>query len=363
MSEVNKRKKIKKSKVPGQKNPFDTALKSIFSKKDNFASVFNTLCFKENKIDVSKLRDQNSVETVTVTLSDGTVMTLQLFRDCVMLHDDLHNFNLCVFCTENQNDIDYFIPVRNMLYDVLDYCSMADVIKHQHRAAGDCVGSGEFLSGFRRGDKLYPVFTLVIYYGEKPWDGPRSLKDILYPMSDELDAFVQDYKCTIIDIKELQESQVESLSEDLRVLLNLLRHTYNNTLKEYCTGNPELKNVSDDVSVAFSYASHNKKLQKYVDAELKKGGVDMESIFRRFEEDAIQKGKNEGMSIGWEKGKLEGKLEGKAEDVIRLLAHGFEAHNISMLLNIPLKDIDDIIHNNQDEISRITEEIKSENIR
>ncbi len=83
----------------------------------------------------------------------------------------------------------------------------------------------------------------------------------------------------------------------------------------------------------------------------------MESIFKRFEEDAIQKG----IGIGWEKGKLEGKAEGKAEDVIRLLAHGFEAHNISMLLNIPIKDIDDIIHNNQKEISKIAREIKPEN--
>ncbi len=103
----------------------------------------------------------------------------------------------------------------------------------------------------------------------------------------------------------------------------------------------------------------------------------MESIFRFFKQDAVDEGiiigeklgieKGEklgiekGEKLGIEKGRAEGKTEGRAEDVIRLLANGFEAHNISMLLNIPVKDVEDIIKDKQEEIARIAEEIKSEN--
>ncbi len=181
-----------------------------------------------------------------------------------------------------------------------------------------------------------------IYYGEKPWDGSRNLKDLMYPMSNDLDALVQDYKCKIIDIKDLENRQINSLSRDLRQLIYLLKHTYDNTLKDYCTNNPDLKNVSDDVSMAISSISHNKKIKKYIDSNLNKGGVNMESIFRNFENDAIQKG------IGI----------GRAEGVIRLAANGFETRNISRLLDISNKDVEIIINEHKEEIAEIAKNIK-----
>ncbi len=97
----------------------------------------------------------------------------------------------------------------------------------------------------------------------------------------------------------------------------------------------------------------------------------MESIFRFFKQDAVDEGIIIGEKLGIEKGKAEGKAEGRAEGkaegraeaVIRLLANGFEAHNISMLLNIPAKDVEDIIKDNQEEITRIAEEVKSADSR
>ena len=30
------------------------------------------------------------------------------------------------------------------------------------------------LSGFSREDRIHPVFTIVLYYGQEPWDGART---------------------------------------------------------------------------------------------------------------------------------------------------------------------------------------------
>ena len=39
--------------------------------------------------------------------------------------------------------------------------------------------SKEFLSGLRKDDRLMPIITAVVYLGEEPWDGPKSLYDML----------------------------------------------------------------------------------------------------------------------------------------------------------------------------------------
>ena len=37
----------------------------------------------------------------------------------------------------------------------------------------------EFLSGLKKGDRLIPVISLVIYYSPDSWDGPRTLHEML----------------------------------------------------------------------------------------------------------------------------------------------------------------------------------------
>ena len=50
-------------------------------------------------------------------------------------------------------------------------------------------------------DKFLPVITLVLYYGEKDWDGPRSLYDMLV-IPDRIKHFVGNYPINIIQMKD-----------------------------------------------------------------------------------------------------------------------------------------------------------------
>ena len=78
---------------------------------------------------------------------------------------------------ENQTDIHYAMPVKNAIYDALQYGRQVSDIAARHRAdrkkhseTEKKVSGGEYLSGFYKEDRLTPVITLVIHFGAKEWD-------------------------------------------------------------------------------------------------------------------------------------------------------------------------------------------------
>ena len=74
------------------------------------------------------------------------------------------------------------MPVRNIIYDALQYGKQVADIAAKHRASeGDSKGHsrGEYLSGFYKEDKFTPVITLVLHFGANEWDGPLSLHEMM----------------------------------------------------------------------------------------------------------------------------------------------------------------------------------------
>ena len=87
---------------------------------------------------------------------------------------------------EDQSDIHYAMPVKDMVYDSLHYASQVEEAARSHRredkkiredkarakecgleegVTGKKLSSGEYLTGFYKEDKLIPVITLVVYFG------------------------------------------------------------------------------------------------------------------------------------------------------------------------------------------------------
>lgn len=52
----------------------------------------------------------------------------------------------------------------------------------------------------KKSDRFYPVITLTVYYGEKPWDEPTSLHEML-DIPKELEPFVNDYKILLVEAR------------------------------------------------------------------------------------------------------------------------------------------------------------------
>ena len=102
-------------------------------------------------------------------------------RICYYCHKYYGKTAYCILAVENEDKINYAMPVKDGLYDFLQLAKQVNEIARSHkefRDKGRKPSADEYLSGFWKDDKLYPVITVVVYYGADRWDGLLSLKDM-----------------------------------------------------------------------------------------------------------------------------------------------------------------------------------------
>ena len=89
---------------------------------------------------------------------------------------------LCaVICIENQRDIDYSQVARQFIYDAYSYNQQLTDIRKLHvevEKTKDRKDRNRY-RGFYPGDRLLPVITICVYYGEEPWDAPVDLAELM----------------------------------------------------------------------------------------------------------------------------------------------------------------------------------------
>ena len=87
-----------------------------------------------------------------------------------------------------------------MLYDALQYARQVEQTGRKHREKKEYgrSGSGEFLAGFYKEDRLLPVITLFISFSPEEWDGPRSLWEMMEMEDTELRSKLPDYRINLV---------------------------------------------------------------------------------------------------------------------------------------------------------------------
>ena len=185
----------------------DIFTKEYMSNPKYFADAFNYYFFKGKQgVKPEDLIVCDTAELLAYDDEDDMIPN-QKFRDVlkmwtVMTSEDASYMLLGI---ENQASIHYAMPVRSMLYDALNYSSQVNETGKKHREKKDAKGD-EFLSGFRKSDVIKPVFTLVIYWGTKEWDAPKSLFEMMYikdEMTEIVREYVNDYKVHVIVPSEI----------------------------------------------------------------------------------------------------------------------------------------------------------------
>jgi len=219
----------------------DTEGKKYLSDNEIFADAFNYLIYGGKQvIKATELREIDTTE-LAVPYGNNAKAPVQKYRDILKLWNAMMDDDAIyvILGAELQDKVHYGMPVKDGLYDMLGYSKQIEEIRRSYRKqreenAGEITAedgvlkikltSEEFLSGLRKGDKLIPIITAVVYFGDTPWDGPRSLHDMLDFRNDAIKSYVPDYKLNIISPADMEDEEFAKFSTDLGFAMEVIKH-------------------------------------------------------------------------------------------------------------------------------------------
>lgn len=295
---------------------YDVLMGKYLSNRERFADFFNGVLFggeqvvdpdmlergagdyqaagKENQKPGDRSKDVNSCRR------KGFVE--KKYRDLKMKCD--FKGMLRVFAMENQNQVDYTMPLRRMEYDMFEYLEQLRNIKNTHKTEGTSLKGAEKLCGIKKTDRLIPVYTICLYHGEADWDGPKNLADMMqFDENDEMKKYFTDYPMRLFCVNEHQDFQI--FHTELRQLFRVLQCRKNKeqllllleNTKEY----QHLSEETYEIITAFLNIPELWNIREQFRQKNKSEEYNMCQAIQELRESERREGKNEG--------RIEGRIE------------------------------------------------------
>ena len=342
----------------------DTVLKEFFRKPEYFADVFNGVCFQGKQV----ILPEHLVEIdtdISHTRRKGEKWSESLVRMRDIAKRATFQLNFVVLGQELQTYIDYAMPLRVNMYDTSSLYLEFNRIKDTHKIRKTKMNRDEFLSGMTKEDKLHPVITIVIYVGEKEWDGARSLKEMFVDVPEELKPHLPDYKMKLLEVHHFEKYPFQN--KEVKTLFGVLKRCYEKEWKkleqEYPKISVEVAEVIESV-VQFDGLSEMKEEQEgeivmcQAMAELKhqywlegrdegrNEGERLGLLRGRSEGEklGLLRGRSEGEKLGLLRGRSEGEKLGRNQGILfsakKMLENGISYEQIEKMLGVTKKEIE-----------------------
>ena len=212
---------------------------------------------------------------------------------------------------ENQTNVHYAMPVRNMLYDALNYSAQVKDADKKHRVAKEHKSDAEFLSGFHKDDRLTPVITITLYWGNDAWDAPRTLHEMFLEVDEQLKCFLPDYVMNLVVPSEILD--FEKFHTELGDVLAAIKASGNeSSMAQFLEENSHFSKLDNE-----SIRIINKFINTDIPMNQEEGVTDVCKAW----DDHLERGRREGRA----EGRTEGRTEGKREVLVSLVNDGLLA--------------------------------------
>ncbi len=220
----------------------DLTNKKCLSDNERYADLINGLLLDgQQKVLPGDLQDMDSQSVVWKGwFFKNKDNYRQLSRD--MIKKAAFGVNFLVIGVENQEEVHYLMPVRTMSYDAAEYERQTRIIRKRVRKQKGLTGA-EYLSGFRKTDKLHPCITIILYYG-KQWDGSKDLHGLLdfTDIPPKLKEYINNYPIHIFDISRLDNTDI--FQTDLKQIFDFIRYAKDKKkLKELIQNDPAYQDM------------------------------------------------------------------------------------------------------------------------
>ena len=286
----------------------DIAEKTLEEYNDVFADIANVILFGGEQI----IHEDELEDAVPYSMYKVDDKVHEQERDCAKYWKK-HKVRIALCGLENQTVQDNDMPLRVIGYDGAAY--RAELLDDSQRVR-------------------YPVITLVLYFGDKPWTAYRRLKEC-FEVDERLEPFVNDYKINVVEVSFLTEEQVKMFKSDFRIIADFFVQSHNGKYK------PSEDNIhhADEVFKLMSVLTGDKRFDEsynnYINMNKNsQGDVKMCKVL----DDLI----NEGIEKGIEKGHSEGSLAAKLEDAHNFLKLGLSAELVAQGTGLPISEVESL---------------------
>ena len=290
----------------------DVTEKLLADYNDVFADIVNVLLFDGEQIvaadDLETVKDRSQYK------ADGRIHEQE--RDVSKLLKS-GKTTITLFGFEHQTATEKFMPVRQIGYDGQSYRAQ---LLHDNPG------------------HIYPVITLVLYFGTTPWNYSHHLTDLM-EIPERFEPYVSDYEMkNLYEIAFLTPEKVKLFRSDFRYVADyLIQKRMTNDYKP----SADLLQHVDETLKLMSVLTDDRRFEEVIEELPGKGGTSMCTVLDKVE----NKGREEGKLEGLAQGKLEGLAQGKLEGMIQVYYKElhYSADQIAGKLDAPVDRIQEII--------------------
>ena len=315
----------------------DSAFKEFWRDNQRFADLFNGAVFGGRKvIRPESLHEMDTDVSGTIRLGNRDE-SLERRRDVIKKFAAGMAFVL--LGVESQQHVHYAMPLRNMLYDGMGYLKE---YRSFPKRSENFKTSDEFLSKMKKEDKLHPIITLTVYYGEIPWDGPLSLRDMMSEIPKEMESAFCNYDMNLLEVRKSGEYIFHN--KDVAMAFDFTRAVFENRTDEVIQKYKDVK-AGEEV---WHFIDTMIDTEKMVEKTYIQGSGNMCEGLRLWAQEKADKaelaGFNSGLSQGISQGRQEGELAGQKMIIDRMIENNLPLDKIAQLIGFPVEKIQEILN-------------------
>ncbi|HIV12819.1 MAG TPA: Rpn family recombination-promoting nuclease/putative transposase [Candidatus Pullilachnospira stercoravium] len=185
----------------------DVIAKEYLQDPGRFADLLNAEWFQGNPVLGPENIREKKGRSARIHRKAGRIRTAETTGD--VAKEVVLKGKIIWVMLEAQSDIHFAMPVRIANEESMRYQEQWRNLRNQHRSRKDLKGT-EYISGFGKSDRLIPVITLILHLGSKPWEGARSLKELMdltgWPR--RACEMIEDQRIHLIDVRRYPHPEV-----------------------------------------------------------------------------------------------------------------------------------------------------------
>ena len=188
-----------------------------------FSDIVNVLLFDGEEI----IKPEDLLEKSPTSYYKGDNMLFSQERD-VVKYWAINGIEYGLIGIENQSAQHPFMPVRTIGYDGADYRFQikkyddARAVFNREKKALIEAGDPKADNMVFTPPNLYPVVTLVLYFGDKKWTRPKTLFEC-FDIPEKLKPYMTDYKANVFELAFLEDETIAKFKSDFKFVVELLK--------------------------------------------------------------------------------------------------------------------------------------------